>query len=314
MSELIFSLEATVPIFLIMILGKILKKTNFITDGFTNIADKFVFKVALPVMLFEQVATTDIYQDFDLKFMLFCMITTTVMFAVCWILGAIFLKDKGEIGAFAQAAARGSAAILGMAFIENIYGSSGLGPLMIISSVPLFNIYSVIILVFNSKDRTKGKGAIKKSLFGVLTNPIIIGILLGLCICVPKLTIPTILHKAIKYIGVTATPLALITIGASFDVKKLGGRIKPIIFASVLKILIIPAAAIFAAVMMGFRTQALIAILIMTGAPTTVSSYIMAKNMGNETPLTASVIVVTTALSAFSITLFIFVLRNMGFI
>lgn len=121
MSDFIFSLNATVPIFLIMVLGWFLMRIGLFTKEFNKIADKYVFKVALPVLLFKDIATADIRSDFNLTFVLFCMITTTIMFLAIWGLSYICIKDKTQVGAFAQASARGSAAVLGIAFINNIY-------------------------------------------------------------------------------------------------------------------------------------------------------------------------------------------------
>ena len=117
MDSLIFSLNSTIPIFLVMILGYILMRVGFFNESFTRIADKYVFKIALPVLLFQQISTADIHSDFDIKFVLFCMISTTIMFGLVWLIGRIFLKDKDMVGAFAQGSARGSAAILGIAFM-----------------------------------------------------------------------------------------------------------------------------------------------------------------------------------------------------
>lgn len=150
MADFIFSLNATLPIFLIMVLGWFLMRIGLFTKEFNKVADKYVFKVALPVLLFKDIATADIRSDFNLAFVLFCMITTTIMFLAIWGLSYIFIKDKTQVGAFTQASARGSAAVLGIAFINNIYGNSGMAPLMIVSAVPLYNILSVIILTFSA--------------------------------------------------------------------------------------------------------------------------------------------------------------------
>ena len=160
MADFIFSLNATLPIFLIMVLGWFLMRIGLFTKEFNKVADKYVFKVALPVLLFKDIATADIRSDFNLAFVLFCMITTTIMFLAIWGLSYIFIKDKTQVGAFTQASARGSAAVLGIAFINNIYGNSGMAPLMIVSAVPLYNILSVIILTFSAdmgKEAEKNK-------------------------------------------------------------------------------------------------------------------------------------------------------------
>lgn len=314
MDSLIFSLNSTIPIFLVIVLGYILMRVHFFNENFIKIADKYVFKVALPVLLFKQVATADIHSDFQWKFVIFCMAVTTVMFLGIWGAARIFLKDKSLVGAFAQAAARGSAAILGIAFIENIYGNSGMGPLMIVSAVPLYNIYSVIILTFSAKDREQGKGAIKRAFLNILKNPIIIGIFAGLPFSIIGINIPTIPMKAITSVAQTATPIALLVVGASFQGKAAIAKIGPTIVATFMKLIGFPLLFLPLALWMGFRNEALVAIVIMVGSPTTVTSYIMAKNMGNDEVLSSSVVVLATLLSALTLTGWVWILRYMQWI
>lgn len=313
-SSFVFSLESVVPIFLVIILGYLLMRFGFFTEEFVKIADKYVFKVALPVLLFKQIATADIHNEFDLKFVLFCMGTTTIIFMGIWLLARIFLKDKDMVGAFSQAAARGSAAILGIAFIENIYGSSGMGPLMIVSAVPLYNIYSVIILTFSAKDRTKGKGAIKKAFLGILKNPIIIGIFLGLPFSLIGIKIPVIPLKAMTSVANTATPIALLVVGAGFKGKQAIAKVKPALVATFIKLVALPGIFLPIAIALGFRDASLVAIVVMLGSPTTVTCYIMAKNMDNDEVLSASIIVLATLLSAVTLTFFVYLIKSLGYI
>ena len=314
MDSFIFSLEATVPVFMIIILGYILMRVGFLTKEFTEVADKYVFKVALPVLLFKQIGTADIRSEFDIRFVLFCMIVTTVMFGMVWLLAKIFIRDKSMVGAFTQGSVRGSAAILGIAFIDNIYGSSGMGPLMIVSAVPLYNIYSVIILTVESRDNKNGKEAIKKSFINVLKNPIIIGIFLGMLVACTGLKIPVIPLKAINSVAATATPIALIVVGAGFEGKKAIAKTGPTLVAVFIKLIVLPLIFLPVAVKMGFRREALVAIIIMLGSPTTVTCYIMAKNMNNDEVLSGSIVVLATLLSSFTLTGLVFLMRYMGWI
>ena len=314
MDSFIFSLEATVPVFMIIILGYILMRVGFLTKEFTEVADKYVFKVALPVLLFKQIGTADIRSEFDIRFVLFCMIVTTVMFGMVWLLARIFIRDKSMVGAFTQGSVRGSAAILGIAFIDNIYGSSGMGPLMIVSAVPLYNIYSVIILTVEARYNKNGKEAIKKSFINVLKNPIIIGIFLGMIVACTGLKIPAIPLKAINSVAATATPIALIVVGAGFEGKKAIAKTGPTLVAVFIKLIVLPLIFLPVAVKMGFRREALVAIIIMLGSPTTVTCYIMAKNMNNDEVLSGSIVVLATLLSSFTLTGLVFLMRYMGWI
>ena len=314
MENFLFSLNVTLPIFIIIVVGGFLQRIGLLNEGFTSVADKFVFKVALPVQLFRDIAGMDIRSDFSGKFVLFCMAATTCMFAATWLLGQLFLKDKSMVGAFAQAAARGSAAILGIAFVENIYGSSGMTPMMIVAAVPLFNIYSVIILTVTSAQGKFDGTLVKKLLKGVITNPIILGIAAGMVWSLVGLPMPVILSKSVNYIATTATPLALLVLGATFKGREALQKIGPTLAAAFLKLVAIPAAIFPVAIHMGFRGSELVAIMIMLASPTTVTCYIMAKNMGGDDTLSASVVMTATLLSSITLTLWVFVMRTMGFI
>ena len=314
MENFLFSLNVTLPIFIIIVVGGFLQRIGLLNEGFTSVADKFVFKVALPVQLFRDIAGMDIRSDFSGKFVLFCMAATTCMFAATWLLGQLFLKDKSMVGAFAQAAARGSAAILGIAFVENIYGSSGMTPMMIVAAVPLFNIYSVIILTVTSAQGKFDGALVKKLLKGVITNPIILGIAAGMVWSLAGLPMPVILSKSVNYIASTATPLALLVLGATFKGREALQKIGPTLAAAFLKLVAIPAAIFPVAIHMGFRGSELVAIMIMLASPTTVTCYIMAKNMGGDDTLSASVVMTATLLSSVTLTLWVFVMRTMGFI
>ena len=234
------------------------------------------------------------------------------MFVGIWILSAIIIKDKSIIGAFVQSSARGSAAVLGVAFVENICGSIGMTPLMIVAAVPFFNIMSVIILVFNANTDTKDYGKIKNSMINIVKNPIIIGILLGLIASLLKISIPTIPERAMNYIGRTATPIALLAVGAGFDAKQAISKIKPTIAASFIKLIGLPLIFLPIAYKLGFASSEMVAILIMLASPTTSSSYIMARSMNNDHTFTSGVIVLTTLLSSVTITLWVYVLKTLG--
>ncbi len=314
MADFIFSLNATLPIFLIMVLGWFLMRIGLFNKEFNKVADKYVFKVALPVLLFKDIATADIRSDFNLAFVLFCMVTTTIMFLAIWRLSYIFIKDKTQVGAFAQASARGSAAVLGIAFINNIYGNSGMAPLMIVSAVPLYNILSVIILTFSSSAKDSKNSNIKKACINVVKNPIIIGIFLGLPFSIFGINIPAIPLKTVTSIAQTATPIALLVVGAGFEGAKAIKKIKLTSIATFIKLVLLPLIFFPFAIAFGFRSSELVAILVMLGSPTTVTCYIMAKNMGNDEVLSSSIVVMATLLSSVTLTGWIFVLKVRGLI
>lgn len=312
MNDFLFSLNSTIPIFFVIFIGWFLRQRGMLNDGFLSAGNKFVFSIALPALLFRDISGADIQNVFDLKYVLYCMIVTSLMFWGIWLFTELFMKDKSMIGAFVQASFRGSAAILGIAFIENIYGHSTVGPLMIVASVPLYNIYSVLVLTMRGNGNENG--SIKTAIINILKNPIILGIFAGLPFSFLHVDFPNVIDKCINNLAVTATPLGLLLVGAGFEGRKALAKIKPTMVATMIKLFVLPVLFLPIAMYLGFHGESMIAILIMLGSPTTVSCYIMAKNMGNDAVLTSSIIVMATLLSSVSLTFWVFVLRTTGFI
>lgn len=314
MENLIFSLNATIPIFLMMLLGMLFRKLGWMDEVFAAKMNKFVFLVPLPVLLFEQLATVDFSEVWDIKFILFCFVVTAISITISTLISLLW-KDRSIKGEFIQATYRSSAALLGIAFIQNIYGTAGMAPLMIIGSVPLYNVMAVVVLsFFKPGNNSFDKALVKKTLKGIVTNPIIIGIVVGFVWSALKLPMPLILHKTVSSIGATATPMGLMSMGATFEMKKATSKMKPTLVAVFMKLVGFCAIFLPVAAMLGFRNEQLIAILVMLGSATTVSCFVMARNMGHEGTLSSGVIMMTTLLSAFTLTMWLDVLRSFGLV
>lgn len=314
MESLVFSLNATVPVFLLMVLGIVLKKIGWVSDTFASQMNKFVFLVPLPVLLFQDLATVDFAKAWNFKFVSFCFLATVLSILIVVLISSL-LKERSLRGEFIQSSYRSSAALLGVALIQNIYGHSVMGPLMIIGSVPLYNIMAVTVLSYYQPNRDSQKqNMLKTTLKGIIRNPIIIGIVVGLVWSILKLPMPPILSKTVSNISAMATPMGLIAMGASFDIKKALGKMKPAFIATFIKLFGFCMIFLPIAIMLGFQNEELVAILIMLGSATTVTCFVMAKNMGHEGILSSNVVMLTTLLSGFSITFWLYLLRVLQFI
>lgn len=322
MENFTFALNATIPVFLVIALGYILQRVHFLNDAFNKTANEFVFRCALPVSLFRSIAGMDFYGEFDLEFCLFCFLGTTAMFLGIWAAAWLFMKDRGQVGAFSQASARSSAAVLGIALAVNIYGDAGMVPMMIMSAVPFFNVYSVLILSFSPQvdeeghllPAARGLGAVKKACVNVAKNPLILGILAGLPFALLRVKVPVMLDSALSSIGATATPIALLVVGASFSGGEAVKHWRGAVVSSLVKLFLLPGIFLLLAAMLGFRNSQMIAILIMTGSPTTVASFVMAKNMHADGVLTANAVLLSTVLSAVSITIWLYLMKTIGWV
>lgn len=297
-----------------MVLGIVLKKIGWVSESFASQMNKFVFLVPLPLLLFQDLATVDFEKAWNFKFVAFCFVVTVLSITLVIVISS-FLKERSLRGEFIQASYRSSAALLGVALIQNIYGHSVMGPLMIIGSVPLYNVMAVTVLsIYQPYRNEMDKGLLKTTLKGIITNPIIIGIVVGILWSILKLPMPFILSKTVSNISAMASPLGLIAMGASFDIKKAFGKLKPALVATFIKLFGFCMIFLPIAIAFGFVGEQLVAILIMLGSATTVTCFVMAKNMGHAGILSSNVVMLTTLLSGFSITLWLYILRTLQFI
>ncbi len=302
------------PIFLMMVLGLFLRRLGLVDDVFAAKLNKFVFQVSLPVLVFRDMAQSDFFTVWDGTFVLFCFGATLASVLIS--AGAsLLMRDRNSRGEFVQASYRSSAALLGVALMENRYGSAGAAPLMMIGAVPLYNVAAVTVLNVMRPGRGRlDRTVAKKTLMGLVTNPILIGIALGCLWSALRLPQPVVFQKTVSSLAATATPLGLLAMGASFDLKKAAGALRPALACTALKLVGFTALFLPMAVALGFRGDKLVAILVMLGAATTVSCYVMAKNLGYDGVLTTNTVMLTTLLAAFTLTGWLFLVRTLGLI
>lgn len=316
MQNLIFSLNATMPVFLMMCLGWFLRRIGLLDSVFASRMNRFVFRVALPVLLFQDLATEDFFSVWDPGYVTFCF-ASTLLSILLVTLCSLPIRDIPARGEFIQASYRSSAALLGAAYIQNIYGNAGMTPLMIIGAVPLYNIAAVVILTLTAQTAAplpKDSSLVLRTARSILTNPILIGIAAGLLWSLLRLPLPAIPAKVVGYISATASPLGLIAMGASIDFHKIGGRMRASLSAVFFKLIGLEALFLPLAMFLGFRTEKLVAILVMLGSPTTVTSFVMAKEMGHDGALSSGAVMITTIVSAFTLTFWIWLARSLGMI
>ena len=316
MDDLIFSLNATLPIFIMMMLGYFLRRTGLVTQEFADAANTFVFKICLPLVLFDDLYQMDIAAAWDGGFVAFCAVATLGSIALCWLVSRAFGKQPWR-GEFIQASYRSGAAFLGIAFLLSIYGEAGAAPLMVIGAVPIYNVSAVVILELmrpGKVDRGVSPELIRSTIRGIVTNPIILGILAGVAWSLLRIPMPQVLGTAVADVGGIATPLGLIALGASFSFRRTFAVGTPSIVASVIKLVGLELVFLPMALAAGYTGQKLVAVMMMLGLPSTVSGYVMARNMGYEGAVNSSVIMLTTLLSSATITFWLWLLKSQGLV
>lgn len=314
MDNLIFSLNATMPVFLMMVVGYGLRRGGLVSDELASLSNSFVFRVALPALLFHDLATMDIGEVWDGGFVAFCALATLASIAISYVVALAF-RGADWRGEAVQAQFRSATTFLGVAFVQNIYGNAGAAPLMIIGAAPIYNVVSVIILELMRPGQGRvTRELLRKSLRQIATNPLILAILAGAAWSALRLPLPGIVDTTIGQVGGLATPLGLIALGASFDARRALAMRVPTLVCTLMKLVGMAAVFVPCAVALGYTGQKLVAALMMLGLPTTVSAFVMARGMGHDGTLTSSVVMLSTLLSSVTLTAWLWLLRSLGLV
>lgn len=301
------------PLFLLMVLGYFLHRTPLLDDRFADKMNNFVFKIALPVQLFKNLADSDFHAVWSTKIVIFSFLVSLASILI--VFGVSFcLKDRSLQAEFTQASYRSSQALLGAALMTNIYGSTGSLALILIGAVPLYNVAAVTLLTVMVPGSRLTRKTILKALKGIITNPIILGILAGLIWSLLGIPQPTIFSRTVSNLAATATPLGLIALGACIDLKKATACLRPTLLSTAFKLIIFTALFLPLAVWIGCRDELLVVMLVMLASPTTVSCFTMARSTGHAGVLSSSVVMLTTLLSAFTFTFWLFLLKTLALI
>ncbi len=310
MDSLLLSVEAVAPIFLLMLLGYGLKQGKIATKENFDAINKLIFKIFLPLLLFYNIYKTDLSLVFDPKLILFTVTGVLLVFGLGYGLVFALTKDNAKRGVMLQGFFRSNFAILGIPLVNHICGDTagGLSSLMVAVVVPLFNILAVITL-----ERFRdGKVELGKLLKGIITNPLVIGCVMGALFLLLNIPLPSFLETAVSDAASIASPLAIVVLGASFRFSDIKGNIKELLITVGTRLLIVPALAITAAVLLGFRGEALVCLMVVFGAPTAVSSFSMAQQMGGDEKLAAQIVVFSSVLCLLTLFGWIFLLSSLG--
>jgi len=314
LQNLIFAISLVVPVFLIVVLGYILKKVGMINDNFVSVSSKIVFNISLPALIFFQIADINLGEILNISQISFIYIGTLISFGVAWIIAEILTKSGRDKASFIQGSFRGNFAIVGLAIIANFYGVENLGKasLVLAFTIPLYNILSVIALTVPF--RKERELNYKNTLIEIAKNPLIIAVLAAIPFSYLRIRIPEVVHTTGNYLSALSLPLALIGIGGFLSFKDITKENSLTIISTSLKLVIIPLTATIAAYLLGFSGMDLGIIFILFACPTAIASFIMAEAMGANSRLAANILLLSTLASVVTMTLGLFILKENGLI
>ena len=303
------SVGVVFPLFFMMAVGFVIKRLGLVSrEGLAEI-NRLNVRVFLPAMLFANICEGDIVHGTDSRFFLFTTVAAVIIFFLCITIIPKIVKDKNRSQSIILGIYRPNTAIYGLPLAQSILSNNEKvsNVLMMISiSILVTNFFAVLVIEIFKGDKPK----IFTSIVHSLSNPIVVGLLLGLFMQFMPFSISRIILLPIKNIGAITTPLAFICLGADFNIKTGRKNIAAVSLATLLKLVITPLiVAPIAAILLGMRDEVLVAILCSFATPTAVSVLPLIKEVGADDELMGEIIVSTTAFSLVSIFLFVYLFK-----
>ena len=326
MDSLLFALNAVLPIVILVTLGYILKKSGFMNAEFSKNANRLVFRVFLPVMLFLNIYNIKDIAEVDFGYIVYVLVILVIIFLLSLPAVMAITKSAPRRGVLIQAGFRSNYALIGIPLSKFLFGDEGVAIATLLSAVmiPALNILAVISLSMFS-DGGK-KPSVKKILADIVKNPLIQGIALGVAVLIVRSALAkagisfrisdiTPVYTALQYISNLATPLALIVLGAQFEFSAVKELKREIVFGVIMRTAAVPILGVGCAYFLfdsQFSGAHFAAFVAAFTTPVAVSSVPMAQEMGGDTELAGQLVIWTTLTASLSVFLASLLLRMAG--
>lgn len=310
LDNLLMSFGAVFPMFLIIIAGYAVNKKNMIDAHAIKQVNRLLFNIAFPCTVFNSLYGASFDLSSDGKFIIFCWIVACIGWVITCPIVIKLEKINKRRGAMVQAINRTNYLVIGLPILQRICGDSDLAFVTVTMSglILISNVASVVVMeIFRG-----GKPDAAHLVGAIIKNPVIVMTIVGIVTMITRVTVPASIESAIHSVGVAATPIALLMIGASIDFKHMGDRMKDVMICVVGKLIVLPAIVAIIGIAMGFRGVEFVALLILFGPSPTTTSYTVADQMGSDGDLARDCVVIASALVAFTMFIWIFLFRSLG--
>jgi predicted permease len=312
MNGLVISFQAVFPMFALMTLGYLLKRRFQLLDSTLQQMNKLVFSVFLPTVLFRNIYTSNPENSVNKELLVFAGIATFLSFLILNLIYSISIRDKSDCATLIQGSFRSNNVLFGIMIISSIYGGEALGESSMLAALTVV-IYNLLVVILFETKCSRGV-SVRKLLLGIVTNPMILGTMLGFAVLLLQIKLPSVVEQLLSDVSGITTPVALIILGGTFTFGGLRKYSKKILAATVCKLVILPGIMVPVAILSGFREQELINIMALFGSPTAVASFAMADQMGGNRELAGQIIVVSSIISIVTIFGWIYLISMLGFL
>ncbi|WP_404414996.1 AEC family transporter [Marinospirillum sp.] len=297
-------INALGPVFMVLLLGLLLKRLTFPTAEFWPQLERLVYFFLFPAMLVSRLAVAD-FADLDVdRVLLAVFLLLSLMTLLVWLLKRWISRDGAEFTSVFQGALRFNTYVA-LASSAELFGSLGLALAAVIMAlmIPLLNLLCVLMFAVYAGDQRLSITATLKTL---ASNPLILACLLGLLLNVSGIGLPGWSQPTLEILARAALPLGLLAVGVALNLNALRSAGGPLIFSSLLKLLLMPLLAMALSQLLGLNSQAQAVLVLFAAMPTATSAYILSRQLGGDAPLMAAVITAQTLVAMLTLPLMLY--------
>ncbi len=283
-------LEAAILIALGWVLGR-----GFAGEAFWRGFDRLVYFVLLPALLLRALAGAEFSGAEAGALMLSAALAIFALTLVLLAARRALELDGPAFTSVYQGSVR-SNTYTALATVPALYGEDGLTLLafLIAAVVPLVNVLSVLVLSVQGRGRHPGPWEVVRL---VVTNPLIVACALGLLANASGTRLPVGLNGALAALSAAALPCGLMAVGAALSLGALGEHMRGVSLSAAAKFLALPLLSLGAGLLLRLSPEALGALVVFQAQPAATASYVLARQLGGDAGLMASIVTAQTLLA-----------------
>lgn len=312
MESFVVAVNAVVPFLVYITFGYLVRAMGLVEEHFMNRLNHMVFRAFFPILMFYNLYNREAGTTTDGKLIVVSVCSILLLVLLLFLTVPRLVKENARRGVIIQGIYRSNFVLFAIPLTESIFGAEGtaLATVMVTIVVPLYNVLAVIVLEYYRGGKVKISELLKK----VLTNPLIMGAIVGLAAIALNVKLPGCLEKPVAQFANMTTPLALFVLGGTLRFSSLRANLRYIVPCLVTKLVVIPFFIMGMTVLLDFGPLERFVMLTMFATPVAASSYPMAQSMGGDGSLAGELVVTSTAVSVVTIFLWVFFLKQFSLI
>ena len=323
LQNLYMTFSVVFPFVAYLLIGMLLRRMGILDEHTSGKMNRFVALLLFPVNLFNAIYKSDVAAMIRLPLVPYIVGGTVVSMLFLVFITKRLEPDPARQCAMAHCGFRSNATLFALAMSEGIFGelvpeiALVLGLMALINnvlSIPLLEHFQRKTLRARGESEEKTKTSLLPLLKGWITNPLLVGTLLGVVWSVFAIPMPEIGAKLAANLSAPAIPIAFIMLGSRLDPEHLRHNSRGVVLTVFYKLILLPVAAMLFPLLAGWSPANLVAVLTAFGTPAAVITYVTTMQYDGDGEMAGEIISVSTVLSMFTIFLFLFVLKQAGFI